>query len=216
MTNSLKWMETDLWRPSPLLFSVLVPWRRWMRRWCGRRSCPQWTPHRCPSSPRPPPRTARPCPPSGGVANCWAAARGAAVATADPPARLPPPLPLPLRPAGGRWRAAAPAGWTGSIPGGEKGEGSTREERASVMDVLQSAVRKKKLEGSYKWYILSFKSGSCFIHSNLPLNKKSRTVSKNCISAQKKTSEQQTGECDMTTAGICAVEMYIILNLSRQ
>lgn len=107
--------------PSSLL-SVLVPWQRWMRLWCGRRSCPRWTPHRCPSSPHPPPRTARPCPPSGDVANCWAAARGAAAVTAGPPARLLPPLPLPLHPAEGRWRAAARAGWTGSIPGRLKGK----------------------------------------------------------------------------------------------
>lgn len=107
--------------PSPLL-SVLVPWQRWMRLWCGRRSCPRWMPHRCPSSPHPPPRTARPCPPSVDVANCWAAARGVAAATAGPPARLLPPLPLPLHPAEGRWRAAAQAGWTGSIPGRLKGK----------------------------------------------------------------------------------------------
>lgn len=119
--NGWSQMKGETPNPSPLLSSALVPWRRWMRRWCGRRSCPRWTPHRCPSSPRPPPRTARPCPPSGGRANCWAAARGAAVATAGPPARPPPPLPSPPRPAGGRWRAAALAGWTGSIPGRVEG-----------------------------------------------------------------------------------------------
>lgn len=125
----VKWMKSDLKKllPSPLLSSILVPWRRWMRQWCGRRSCPRWTPHRCPSSPRPPPRTARPCPPSAGAANCWAAARGEAVAMAGPPAHPPPPLPSQWRPGGGRWRAAAPAGWTGSIPGRGRVEGDRRE-----------------------------------------------------------------------------------------
>lgn len=56
-----------LWRQTlPLLSSAPIPWRRWRRRWCGRRSCPRMMPSRCPSSPHPPLRTARPCPPSGG------------------------------------------------------------------------------------------------------------------------------------------------------
>lgn len=141
-------------KPSPLLSSVLVPWRRWMRRWCGRRSCPRWTPHRCPSSPHPPPRTARPCPPSGGVANCWAAARVAVVATAGPPARPPPPLPSPLRPAEGRWRAATPAGWTGSIPGRVEGE---RRERTSVTEIwMTNKGQSNNIEGVITFTLMNY------------------------------------------------------------
>lgn len=122
---TMKWMKSYLrkmsflWnnQASPLLFSVLVPWRQWMRRLCGRRSCPRWTPHRCPSFPHLPPHIAHLYPLSGGVANCLEVARGAVVVKASPPARLLPPLPSPLRPEEGRWRAAALEGWTGSIPG---------------------------------------------------------------------------------------------------
>lgn len=88
---------------------MLVPLQRWMRPLCGKRSCSRWTPHRCPSSPHPPPHTGRPCPPSAAAESCWGAAREAAGATADLQAHPQPPSSSPPRPAEGRWRAAAPA-----------------------------------------------------------------------------------------------------------
>lgn len=67
-------------------------------------------PRHCPFSPHPPPHTARPCPLSGGVANCWVAVRGEVAVMASPPAHLQPPLPSPLRPAEGQLHVAVPAG----------------------------------------------------------------------------------------------------------
>lgn len=113
-----------------------LPWWQLTRLWCGKRSCPLWTPHRCPSSPHPHPRTAHPCPLSADAASCWVAVRGAGVATADLPARLLPPSPSPRHPAEGRLRGAALAGWTESTPAWHK----TQCLRHNMLDSLYCSL----------------------------------------------------------------------------